>query len=259
MDDMMKEVFAEEIDFVNGWIAYPDYELEPLTTLDEAQMQIDGMKLADDYPDRLFDPEVMMLVWNYCIELANGKKVNTMTPAQERIAMMKKTISAEEAKARECSIRHEEKRQMLIAKILGMSDRIASLIEVGNSCAEAGMMPYKDMYHNERTKDNFCTDGIYHEVGFWHDGPHFQGPKYSIRYVGFENGGACGHYDFYTDGKEIFEEHEHARGALWDREHHGEAKRRQPTLEHLQYFVDNFDAFEKMFYAWFDKRFGKEV
>ena len=175
--------------------------------------------------------------------------------AQERIAMMDKTIKVEEEQKLKDDIAKEIQRQKLITQIIAKGDRIRALIEVGNNCAQKGMMPEARMLSDNRVKDTFCTDGIHHEVGFWHEGYRYT-KTYSIRYVGFENGGANGVYDFYTDGVDIFEEHEDANSKYFDERRY--PKRRQPTIEHMQKFLRDFDAFEKMFYEWFDKRFGKE-
>lgn len=184
--------------------------------------------------------------------------------AQERIAMMNKTITAEAEESRSASLRLEEERRELIDQIMLLGDRISALINVGNSCAEAGQMPYRDVLRdvNTRTKENFCTDGIYHEVGFWRDCKNRLGnfcPTYSVKYVGFQNGGANGPYDFFTDGREVFEEHEDANKQNWDNLSYGKPRRREPTIEHLQKFLSNYEAFEQMFYSWFDKRFGSGV
>lgn len=179
-----------------------------------------------------------------------------MTP-QERIAMMDRTIAVEKSNAEIERIRKEELREKLREQILSMGDRIKALIDVGNSCAQKGMMPEKKMLSDQRVKDTFCTDGIHHEVGFWHEG-YWYNPTYTIRYVGFENGGANGVYDFYTDGIDVFEQHEDAKCKDWNERHCYDVKRREPTIEHMQKFLRNFDAFEEMFYAWFDKRFGKD-
>lgn len=174
---------------------------------------------------------------------------------QERINAMNNTIKVEQEQKKNSELNKEIERQKLITQIIAKGDRIRALINVGNKCAQAGQMPPAKMLSDSRVKDTFCTDGIHHEVGFWHEGYRYN-TTFSIRYVGFENGGACGAYDFYTDGTDIFEEHEDANCKDWDMRHRWDAKRRKPTIEHMQKFLRDFDAFEEMFYAWFDKRFG---
>lgn len=178
---------------------------------------------------------------------------------QERIAMMNRTIKIEQEQKRNSELTKEIERQKLITQIIAKGDRIRALIKVGNNCAQKGMMPEARMLGDNRVKDTFCTDGIHHEVGFHHEGARYTNDnKFSIRYVGFDCGGACGPYDFYTDGTDIFEEHEDANCKDWEMRHRWDTKRRKPTIEHMQKFLCDFDAFEEMFYAWFDKRFGKE-
>ena len=179
---------------------------------------------------------------------------------QERLAMMNRTITVENAQKEAERLQKEAKQKQLMAQIISMGDRIRALIEVGNNCAQKGMMPRASIYHDHRVKDTFCTDGIHHEVGFHHEGAWYTNDnKFSIRYVGFDCGGACGPYDFYTDGTEVFEKYEDALSKDWEMCHRYDTKLRQPTIEHMQKFLRDFDAFEEMFYAWFDKRFGKEV
>lgn len=73
MTDIMKNALAAEISLIDSWIAYEDAdELEYMRTLDDAQLQIDGMVECmdpdDPLPESLKDPATMMLVWNYCVD-----------------------------------------------------------------------------------------------------------------------------------------------------------------------------------------------
>ena len=180
--------------------------------------------------------------------------------AQERIAMMNRTISAENIKKESDRLCKEAQQKKLMAEIISMGDRIANLITVANHCAESGAMPSRITYSGlEDTEKCFCTNGITHQVGFYAEETNWQSNKYRIRYIGFDCGGCCGKYDFYTNGTEVFDQHEDANSTYWDLQHYGEAKRRLPTIEHMRDFLKDFDAFEEMFYKWFDKRFGKEV
>ena len=91
---------------------------------------------------------------------------------------------------------------------------------------------------------DFCADGFYHHVGFmeckkghWYRGEN----KYNkIKYLGIDNGGACGVYDFYTNGDVTFFKHEET----------GEVK--EAYLGNMKEFLNEFDKFEAAFYKWID-------
>ena len=73
MTDKMKTALAEEIDLIQNWLAYEDAnELEYMTTLSDAVVQIDGMTKGrdpdDPLPVGLLDPATMLIVWNYCVD-----------------------------------------------------------------------------------------------------------------------------------------------------------------------------------------------
>lgn len=74
MTTELKNALKTEIEFINEWNAYPDSELEPITNIDDAMTQIEGMELADDFPEGLKNPETLMLVWNYCLDVDNARR-----------------------------------------------------------------------------------------------------------------------------------------------------------------------------------------
>lgn len=73
MTDKMKTALAEEIDLIQNWLAYEDAnELEYMTSLSDARVQIHGMTAGrdpdDPLPAGLLDPATMLIVWNYCVD-----------------------------------------------------------------------------------------------------------------------------------------------------------------------------------------------
>lgn len=62
--------------------------------------------------------------------------------------------------------------------------------------------------------------------------------------VGFEGGGYCGQYDFFTDGSAIYDKNR-------DNGHDREA-----SMEHLEKFIEKFPEFEKAFYDYIEKVTG---
>lgn len=72
MTEKMKVALDDEIDCVFSWLAYEDAnELEYITTLSDAQEQINGMTEGlsedDNFSKGLRDPATMLIVWNYCV------------------------------------------------------------------------------------------------------------------------------------------------------------------------------------------------
>lgn len=86
MTDAMRTALADEIQMIFAWIAYEDAdELELMTNLDDAQLQIDGMNEYrdpdDPLPAGLLDPATMLTVWNYCV---STEKANAAARKEER-------------------------------------------------------------------------------------------------------------------------------------------------------------------------------
>ena len=126
---------------------------------------------------------------------------------------------------------------------MSLESRISALITIANKCIReyvdfpSSEISSKFGYGKGYNSYNFMADGFYHHVGFIR-------PRKSeteeIEYLGIIGGGACGIYDFYTNGIEIFLKHENT----------GEYKCAQ--LKHLDRFLNEFDLFEKSFYKWID-------
>ena len=130
----------------------------------------------------------------------------------------------------------------LINKIEKLTERISTLIVLANKCVEMGIKfpmsseTNKYGYGKGGYSYNFFADGIFHHVGFM--GIEYKSKE--IKYLGIYQGGACGKYDFYTNGKETFSLHE-------DTHLRSEAK-----IEHMEWFLKEFPVFEKAFYKWID-------
>lgn len=148
----------------------------------------------------------------------------------------------------EKEIEIEKKTKEYMNKIKQLQSRIEKIIKIGNLCIEnnieIGQRGDKRTY-----KDNcFETEGIKHQLGFYRN--HFQGyPTYKCNkydYIGFQNGGFCGDYDFLTNGKEIIEikqKRDHLTPPLDNTSIY-----REPTIYQMSHFIAEFDNFEKEFY-----------
>ena len=88
MTHAMESALAEEIDTIFSYLAYEDEnDLEYMTTLDDAQLQIDGINGGrdpdDPLPEGLNDPATMLIVWNYCVAVEK-KRAEKIREERER-------------------------------------------------------------------------------------------------------------------------------------------------------------------------------
>ena len=136
--------------------------------------------------------------------------------------------------------RIEEERQIkceeLTEKIKALKPRIKELIDVGNACLVNGIAITGQAWggHEGYDTHQFITNCWSHLVGFVQSG------KSAIFEMGINAGGACGKWDFRTDGDRVYDVHEETK------EH------REASLEHMQKFINRFDEFEESFYRYVD-------
>ena len=149
-----------------------------------------------------------------------------------------KTQTAE--KAEQERITAKGYRQSLCDKVRAMKPTIDDLITVAKAAQEAGIS-LKVGWMVDKTYDNgdFFTDATTHKIGFVQAS--------IISQVGFEGGGYCGSYDFFTDGLMIYDKNR-SNG-------HG----REPSTEHLEKFIAKFPEFEKAFYDYIEKVTNCEI
>jgi hypothetical protein len=86
MTTALKTAPEKEIAFILNVLQYENLEeLENITTTDEAYDQIAEYRrsFGDDLPEGLTEPEVMMLVWNYCLSKMWQDK---LTSEEEKLA-----------------------------------------------------------------------------------------------------------------------------------------------------------------------------
>lgn len=152
-----------------------------------------------------------------------------------------KTATAERAEQERVAAEHH--RQSLLDRIRVMKPDIDNLVKVAKAAQEAGI-PLKVGYMANHTYENgdFFTDAITHKVGF----VQASITSKEIIGVGFETGGCCGVYDFFTDGVAIYDKN---RNNGHDRE---------ASTEHLEKFIEKFPEFERAFYDYIEKKTGCE-
>ena len=150
-----------------------------------------------------------------------------------------KTATAERAEQERVAAEHH--RQSLLDQIRVMKPDIDNLVKVAKAAQEAGI-PLKVGYMANHTYENgdFFTDAMTHKVGF----VQASITSKEIIGVGFEAGGYCGVYDFFTDGVAIYDKKR-------DNGHDREA-----STEHLEKFIKKFPEFEKAFYDYIERKTG---
>ena len=142
----------------------------------------------------------------------------------------------------------KEKQEMLKKQIRALEPRIKDIIVLGNFCLKNDIKVWQKGIEDAKYENKcFETDGIKHQLGFYRN--HFKGyPVYRCSeydYIGFENGGFCGDWDFVTNGKEIFEVHEEKDKMTTIGPH---SIIREPTVYQMNKFLNDFNKFEKEFF-----------
>lgn len=151
-----------------------------------------------------------------------------------------KNATAERAEQERIAAEHH--RQRLLDQIQVMEPDITHLVQVANAAREAGIPIHVEFPDTNFTYENgdFMTDAMTHKVGFVLNSRINE----QIIGVGFEGGGYCGQYDFYTDGQAIFDKNRDNR------------RDREASTEHLEKFINMFPEFEKAFYNYIEKVTG---
>lgn len=138
----------------------------------------------------------------------------------------------------------EDNLNKALEKIKELSPRIEALITLVNHCTKNGItMPPAIKVSALGYGDGSCSfvaDGIYHHVGFMHYRFNSEYEDDFVEYLGVVNGGCCGNWDFYTNGKSTFLQYRNSYQV------------KQSELNHLNQFLGEFEDFETAFYKWVD-------
>ena len=126
-------------------------------------------------------------------------------------------------------------------EIAKLKPRIDELISVANACIENGIDidGYRRGFgrsYDTWGNGTFVTNSISHKVGFVFTRQN------KITLMGINAGGACGRWDFRTNGENTFSANED------DSTH-----TKEPLLHHCKEFLEKFDEFETAFYNYIDK------
>ena len=161
---------------------------------------------------------------------------------EERIAIIKNKAQKDadaKAAAEDAKIKEIKKLETIIK---GMSDQIETIITLANTCVENGIeIPRKSQWSNDYDSGKeygypyeFIAEGIRHHTGLIRR-------KGNYKYIGIDNGGCCGQYDFWTNGYDVFAVHEARR-----------EDRRVARIRDMEQFIKEFPVFAKAFLAWID-------
>lgn len=159
---------------------------------------------------------------------------------EERIALIRDRARRDSEEKAEQERRKELEKESLKLEILSLKERISAIITLANECKNNGVKipeskcgTYKlDAAIQYGYDAEFIAEGIRHHVGLINTSP--------FRWLGIDNGGACGPYDFRTNGCEVFSIHETEH--FWA----------EPRTCDMKQFLVEFPVFEKAFYNWID-------
>lgn len=141
----------------------------------------------------------------------------------------------------------QDETEVLVAKIRALKPRIYELLDTANACMQNGIEInkyggsfYRD--YDSYEKGTFVTNSISHRLGFVN-------PRKGegICFLGINAGGACGSWDFRTDGVDVFSADERNRSIT-----------SAPLIKHMKHFLNDFDKFESAFYSYVDKVVEKQ-
>ena len=151
-----------------------------------------------------------------------------------------KAAIAERAEQERVAAKHHH--TQLLDQIWVMKPNIDNLIKVANAAREVGIPIQVKFPNTNFTYENgdFIADAMTHKIGFIPSSLTSE----RIIGVGFEGGGYCGNYDFFTNGL-----------AVLDR-NHDNGRDKPASTEHLEKFIEKFPEFEKAFYDYIGKVTG---
>jgi len=167
---------------------------------------------------------------------AKNDRLSALRTYKDNDEMLKR--AEEEAK--------QNKANALIAQIQALKPRIDELIATGNACLESNIPLTGQAWgavENYGT-NQFFTNSWSHLVGFV--GNPNRKPCH-IEFLGINAGGACGVYNFRTDGTRVFSVDESRPGDITE-----------PSIGHMQRFLNSFDEFESAFFSYVDQVVAKQ-
>ena len=165
---------------------------------------------------------------------------------QNRLEKLKNYKSNEDLIKEDNDQKLKAESDKLIEEIKALRPRIDVIIKTGNACLMGGI-PIENRGwggHEGYDTNHFMTNSWSHLTGFVH--PVNNGSR-TISMLGITAGGACGMYDFRTDGIQVYSVNERNNLDIVT-----------PSTHHMKRFLNEFDEFESTFYAYVDKMLEKQ-
>ena len=152
------------------------------------------------------------------------------------VAMIKEKAERDRKAALTEKERAIEEWNNLYNEVARLKERITEVLELARECKRNNVQIPEDRFDKyEAAKAygynaNFYAEGIRHHVGFAKD----------LKYLTINNGGFCGPIDFYTNGNDIWGQHESTGDVV------------QARGKDMQQFLKEFPVFEAAFYKWIE-------
>lgn len=184
--------------------------------------------------------------WANRIPTVQAQEVNTQTKPNSRLESIRAYKTNKDALRQAAELQKQDRTKTLICCIQALKPRIQELLATANACLEGGIeintygrrhYPDYDSYE----KGTFVTNGISHKVGFIENWSSYDHKPHVFTEMGIDNGGACGPYDFHTDGDRVYNVHENSKEVC------------APSIHDMENFLSRFDTFEESFYSYIDK------
>lgn len=161
----------------------------------------------------------------------------------ERMQMIDKKISSMKQKEREAEREEQRMLQDANKRCKALSDRVNEIIQTANYLIDNDIqLPNRDDMMRFGYNHPSWADKFYHGVGFMTSSKTVHKP---VECVGIISCGACGKWDFYMCGGDIFCKN-------WET-----GDKKAPDRFTLERFADMFPEFEAAFYAWVDDFCGR--
>ena len=163
---------------------------------------------------------------------------------EERIAIIRdKANRQKQAEIEKANSEHTE-RLALRKEVATLTDRIQDIIALANECELNDIKIPRDIHYRCAAKKygydaEFIAEGINHHTGLYHPWGERQKGKYN--YLAIDNGGACGKWDFLTNGDISI--------SVYEDDH---SKTDEPRIYDMKKFINEFPVFETAFYNWID-------
>lgn len=163
---------------------------------------------------------------------------------EDRIAIIKNKAIKNDREKQEAVNAEKTRRDELINIIKGMKERIETILLLANTCIENKIKIPQTLDYNAGKEwgypYEFIAEGIRHHVGLIATWDNYRN-SVVCKYIGINNGGACGCYDFWTNGTVVKAVHEDNRSDI-----------KIPRICDLEQFIREFPGFESGFLKWID-------